>query len=284
MPRNKRVVITGIGPITSIGTGKDELWSKLVSKKTNIKAEKTYLEKELWEEFKYHKVENFNLSKFGIKKDSLEWIKDWKQGEENLDLSFMIASIKLALDDSNLSFEDTENNGLGLVVTHENMSLMPLFDKLLDKSFSILTDKTKEVKKKEYYKQIYEQCLKVAYDVQPFMTLFHVAKVFNIHKHSLFICNACASGLYAIETAYQMINSDQNSKVIVSASDHSDIYKFVWFRDLGIYSQDALIKPFSKGSNGFIIGDAGISLVLEDYDSAKKRNAHIYGEYLGGRF
>ena len=118
--------------------------------------------------------------------------------------------------------------------------------------------------KKEFDEKLYRDCLKSGYDIQTFMTLFHVAKAFNIHNYSLFINNACASGLYALEAAAQMIKCNQSSAVIVAASDYSEIYKYLWFRDIGLYSGDGKIRPFCKDSNGLVFGDGGVGIVLED--------------------
>jgi 3-oxoacyl-[acyl-carrier-protein] synthase II len=284
MAKGKRVVITGIGPVTSIGIGKDPLWKSLLNGRTNIKMKETFLDKELWDKFYYHKVDNFDISRFGIDSGLLDWVKDWKEGDEIVDLHYMAAAIKLALDDSGLSYNPYEENDYGLVLTHENMALTPLLSKISDFAFRTLKYKSANLSKKEFYEKIYKECFKSAYDAQPFMPLFHIAKIFNIHQHSLFICNACASGLYAIETASEMIKSSQNSLVIVSASDHPDIYKYIWFRDLGIYSKDGIIKPFSKDSKGLAFGDGGIAIIVEELEHAKKRGAPIYAEYLGGGF
>ncbi len=283
MPRSKRIVVTGIGPLTSIGTGVDALWKSLLEKKTNIKTEKAVLSGELWQSFKYHKIDNFNIADFNLDKDVLSWIKDWKEGDEITDLFFMLASIKLALDDSKIDY-NLEDNEIGLVVSHENISLVPFFEKIMKTAYSILGGTGKKVSQKEFYEQVYKTCYKSGYDVQPFMTLFHAAKVFNIHRHSLFVCNACASGLYAIETASEIIRNEHSPIMVVAASDHADVIKYLWFKDIGIYSKQGLIRPFSKDSDGFIFGDAGIALVLEDYEHAKKRKAKIYAEYLGGGF
>ena len=135
-----------------------------------------------------------------------------------------------------------------------------------------------------FYEKLYRDCLKSGYDIQTFMTLFHVAKAFNIHNYSLFINNACASGLYALEAAAQMIKCNQSSAVIVAASDYTEIYKYLWFRDIGLYSGDGKIRPFCKDSNGLVFGDGGVGIVMEDLEHAQQRNADIYAEYLGGGF
>lgn len=284
MAKEKRIVITGIGPITSIGIGKEALWKSLLEGRTNIKLEETYIGGELWDKYYFHKVDGFDITKFGINKELLDWVKDWKEGDEIVDLYYMMAAIKIALDDSGLEYKPYEENDFGIVLTHENMGLIPFLSKVSDRAFNMLKDKTKNLSKKEFYDKLYKDCLKSGYDVQPFMTLFHIAKVFNVHQHSLFICNACASGLYGIETASEMIKNSQNSTVVVAASDYPDIYKYIWFRDLGIYSKDGVMKPFSKDNKGLAFGDGGVAIVVEELEHAKKRNAPIYAEYLGGGF
>lgn len=281
---NKRIVITGLGPISSIGIGKKSLWENLLLAKTNIQQEKTNIGNELWDSFYYHKVDNFDISKFGINEDSLEYIKDWKEGEEIIDLYYLLAAIKLAMVDSQLIDSSVKNANMGLVLAHENLNLIPFISKLSEQAFKLLTDKENTLTQKEFYEKIYKTCLKTGYDVQPFMTLFHVAKAFDIHDHSLFICNACASGLYAIETAAEMIKNNQNSVVIIAASDHPDIYKYLWFKELKIYSEDGIIRPFCKNSTGLVFGDGGAAIVVEDLEHALKRNAPIYAEYVGGGF
>lgn len=280
----KRVVITGIGPIASVGIGKDNFWQGILSKKTNIKLEKQYIDDELWDKFYLHKVDNFDISNFGIDKDKLEAIKDWKEGEEVPDLNYLIAAIKLALDDSKLNY-NLENNGIGLVLAHENIGLMQFGFKVSDLAYEALIGKNKsDISKRDFFDKFYKGFLKSGYDIQTFADLFHVAKVFNVHDYSLFINNACASGLYSLEAASQIIKSEQAKAIVVAASDCPEIYKYLWFRDLGIYSSDGVIRPFSKDSNGLVFGEGSIGIVMEDLESAQKRKAKIYAEYLGGGF
>jgi 3-oxoacyl-[acyl-carrier-protein] synthase II len=46
---NKRIVITGIGPITSIGIGKETLWQGLINGRTNVKKETVLAKDEPWD-------------------------------------------------------------------------------------------------------------------------------------------------------------------------------------------------------------------------------------------
>lgn len=283
MVREKRVVVTGIGPLTSIGIGKDSLWSALVEEKTNIKLEEWFVDGELWERFYLHKINNFDIEKFNIDKNALQEIKDWKDGENVIDLYYLLAAVKLALEDSKLEYNPEDNN-IGCIVTHENAGLEQYISKCIDVSFEKIKNKSDPITKKQFSEKYHYATVKSAYDLQTFMVMFHILRTFQIHGYSLFVNNACASGLYALEVASQIIKSGRNSAVIVASADYPRIYKYLWFKDLNMYAEDGRIKPFSKKSDGIVFGDGGCGFVMEDWEHAVKRKAKIYAEYLGGGF
>jgi len=283
MPRDRRIVITGVGPVASVGIGKDAFWKGLLAGRQNIREEEVNIGGEEWGKFPFHAVEPFSLPELGVDPDSLEWIRDWQHGELTRDLQYLIAAVQLALNDSGLDYR-AGNNRIGLVVAHENYNLTHFLSQISDHAYRMLAETSPQPSKKAFYDSLYQQCVKAGYDVQPFMVLFHLAKVFNIHNYSLFVCTACASGLYGLESASQMIKSGQNDLVLVTAADHPDIYKYIWFQQLGIYAADGIIRPFCRDSKGLVFGAGGAALLLEEYRHAKKRGAHIYGEYLGGGF
>lgn len=281
---NKRVVVTGIGPLASTGIGKDAFWKGILEQKLGLSLRPCKIDGESWGDFPVHCIADFDFNKFKVDEMAIQYMKEWKEEEPPLDLYYLMAAVALALEDSGIKYE-SEDNGLGLVLTHENMGLLPFLFKLSQLSYNTLKPETgQNYSKKEFYEKLYRDCLKSGYDVQTFMTLFHVAKAFNIHNYSLFINNACASGLYALENAAQMIKCNQSTSVVVAASEYTDIYKYLWFRDIGLYSEDGRIRPFCKDSNGLVFGDGGVGIVLEDLEHAEKRNAHIYAEYMGGGF
>ncbi len=279
---SKRIAITGIGPISSIGIGKEKLWKNLLKGQINVEKESFFADKEVWDSFYIHKVKNFNIKDFEIDPNVLDYIREWKNGEEIPDLYYLLAAVSLALRDSQLTSNSAD---LALVLAHENLNLMPMALKMSERAFDILTDEnTSKISRKVFYERLLNDCLKTGYDAQTFMGLFHVAKAFNIHNYSLFINNACASGLYALEAASDIIQSSKSKIVVVAVSDHPDIYKYIWFRDIGLYSKDGIIRPFCKDSNGLVFGDGGIALVLEELEHARMRKVPVYAEYLGAGF
>lgn len=284
MSKNKRIVITGIGPLSSIGFGKQDVWQSIINGETGLVKEEFSIDSEKLEPFFYHKIKHFSIGDFEIDKKILDDIRTWKKQDTPLDLFYLLAVVKLALDDANINYQDAdEAKGLGLVLTHENPGLDQFYEGVINQSYDLLKADNRK-SKKEYLIEFYNRFDKEAYDLQTFMFLYHVARVFNIHNYSIFLSNACASGLFGLETAVDIIRSGKCDRVVVGGADHTSIFKCIWFKNIDMYAEDGKIKPFDKNRNGFVPGDGGAGIVLEDLETARKRKAHIYAEYLGGGF
>jgi 3-oxoacyl-(acyl-carrier-protein) synthase len=278
----KRIVITGLGPIASPGIGKKALWEGVCEQKIGLELVSAKIGDDKWEEFYMHKVKNFDIQNFNFDRYDLNYITNWKEGKQNQDLLLFLAATRLALEDGNINYKN-QNNSLGLIVTHENPCLEQLLWEIFNESYSLLISDIK-LGKNEYFSRLFVNNVKTAYETQSFMLLFHVARMFNIHKFSVCMNNACASGLYALEMASDMIRLEKVSKVVIVAGDCPDVFKFLWFKMIGMYEVDGQIKPFSKKAKGFVFGEGATAIVVEDYESAINRNVKIYAEYLGGGF
>lgn len=279
----QRIVVTGIGPITPLGVDAASITKGILNQKAiGLKLIEKYVSNDLWERYYLHTVHNFDVGRFGVDAEKLQSISSWKDGEDNADLLFLLAAVKLALEDSGMEV-GYDNNDIGLLVAHENPGIEQFFGKLFEKSFQLFQNRP-GIKKKEFFNQLFNETVKVGYETQSFMFLFHIAKTFNIHRYSCFINNACASGLYAIELASDMIKIGKVSQMIVVAGDCPDIFKHLWFKMINMYEPDGNIKPFAENARGFVMGEGATAIILEEYRSARKRNAKIYAEYLGGGF
>lgn len=283
----KRVVVTGIGPISSLGMGCEEVWDSILKKRLNLVKETYAIGNEKWGEFYLHKMRNFDISKFDIPEKNLKFVKELRTVKnEDTDLYYFLAVISLAIKDSGLKY-DTSANNIGLIITHENPGIEIFFEELIDWTYDLFKNtKKNDISKLEIAKKIYNSgCEDRGYNLQSFSYLFSAAKVFDIHGYSLFINNACASGLFAIEAAAKQIKAGTSPAVIVAAVDNpTKIYKYLWFKKHGLYAEDGITRPFSNDSSGIVFGDGGAALVLEDLEHARRRKANIYAEYLGGGF
>jgi len=285
MDKTKRIVITGIGPLTAAGSGSAEVWNAVANKKTGLTQTEYKIGNESGGKFYVHKIKNFDIKKYGIKEQALNEIQNWKIDDEIIDLYYFLAVIKMALDDTGLEVTEDNKHSIGMVLMHENIGLDHFYLKVINElSFTGKDDNARPKSKKEFLDCFYGKFHRTGYELQTFMSLHHAAKVFDIHGYSLFINNACASGLYGLEAAADAIRSGKCSQMVVSAVDNSSIFKHMWFDEIKMLAKDGRIKPFASDRDGFTIGDGGAALVLESMESAEKRKAKIYAEYLGGNF
>lgn len=284
--RNKeRIVITGIGPLTATGSGNAEVWKSVLNRKTGLIQKEYKIDGESLGKFYVHEINDFDIGSYNISQQALSEVKSWKQGDEIIDLYYFMAVIRMALEDSGLKVNDKNRDTVGLMLAHENMGYSHFYWKLIEEmSFVGKNESARPATKKRFFDELYKRFLRTGYELQSFMPLYHLAKVFDVHGFSLFLNNACASGLFAIEAAADAIRSGKCKQMVAAAVDHSDVFKQMWFRDISMSAKDGRIKPFAADRDGFTIGDGGAALVLESMDSAISRKAKIYAEYLGGSF
>lgn len=280
----KKIVITGTGIISSIGNTSEEVFNNVMAANTNIKQETYFIDNKNKFEYFLHKVERFDLNNFKIDKYKLLELENWKKVKVNKDLLYSIAAAKSALLESGID-SNAYNDDVGVVSTCEGPGLEEFFDFIVNLSLENSLKSTKrKFDKKEFILNFYNDCEHQAYDLQTFMHLFFISKMLNVHGFSLFINNACSSGLYALETAAQIIRTNKCNKVLVVGGDSPSFFKYLWFNNKNLYANDGLIKPFSKKSNGYVFGEGAAAIVLESLDSAKSRKANILAEYIGASF
>ncbi len=145
MAKNKRIVVTGLGPLSAIGMGKQALWNSILEGKTGLTLEDYKIGGEKLVSYYVHRIKNFNINDFGIDQNILRDIKIWKRQEEPLDLFYLLAVVKLALDDAKINYVDTnKTKGMGLVLTHENPGLEQFYEELINESYDLLKGDNKK--------------------------------------------------------------------------------------------------------------------------------------------
>lgn len=92
---------------------------------------------------------------------------------------------------------------------------------------------------------------------------------------------ACATGLWALAQAYELIHSGQCQQVIAGAVETPITpLTLAGFRQMGaLASQGAY--PFDRNRDGLVLGEGGAVFVLESAECAQRRSAPIYGKILG---
>lgn len=115
-----------------------------------------------------------------------------------------------------------------------------------------------------------------------FVTIEH-----GIKGPNLSCVTACAAGTHAISEAAKTIMCNGAEQMLVVAAESAitgvGIGGFAAMKALSTRNDDpqTASRPFDTGRDGFVMGEGGAALVLEEYDSAIARGARIYAELIG---
>ena len=122
---------------------------------------------------------------------------------------------------------------------------------------------------------------------EPNMPCGHLASMFNLQGPNLNCLTACAASSQAIGEATEIIRRG-DADAMLSGGTHSMIHPFgvTGFNLLTALSENNEVpakasRPFDRLRDGFVLGEGSAMVVLEEYEHAKKRGAHIFGEILG---
>ncbi len=114
-----------------------------------------------------------------------------------------------------------------------------------------------------------------------------LSQYFGIHGENLTITNACAASLQSIGEAYRKIKNSYLDTALAGGSDsrinHGGILSYKKAKALytGDYLPQEACRPFDKNRNGFIPGEGGAFFVLESLENAEDRGAEILAEISG---
>lgn len=113
-----------------------------------------------------------------------------------------------------------------------------------------------------------------------------IALHFQAYGQCMNVSTACATSTHAIGEAYRLIKHGYADAVISGGTDHCTIpIGLAGFANCKAITRDEdpkhAGKPFSLDRSGFVMADGAASLILEEYEHAKARGAHIYAEING---
>jgi 3-oxoacyl-(acyl-carrier-protein) synthase len=272
------IVITGLGPVTALGVGKSAIWSSLQSAPPPLSTVRQMVGGEEWESYPLAAVRDVDLAENGLPKQMLATRNLPGPGR---DLHLFAAAAGMALADSGLEF-DSRRNRVGLVISHEN----PGFDAYTGQIWMALENQPREsANLLEQIKTIYSRVENAGYNTHSFVLLQQLTVFLQTHGPALTVNNACASGLYALETAANWLRAGHADAMIVVCGDSPRLLpRYLWLKTVKTCAADSVIRPFDKNRNGFVLGEGAGAVVIETEESAQKRGAHIYTKYLAGAF
>jgi len=278
MNDHQRIVITGLGPICAGGVGRDALWESILAGSVPVQRHSASVAGVSWGSYPLYLP------------GDLERIID---GEADLprdpELRMSVAALRLAISDASLELKSLAP--AALVLTYE----APGIDRLLRDVFSDFLrlragaegdedhPATGEQEPREFFNSLYRRHRDAVYHTHSFLHLHLAARALGIHGPALFVNNACASGLYALEAVADQLRAGRCQLGLASSAEVPLVpTKHLWFQEANVYSSSGSLRPFDRQREGLVLGVAGAAVVLETLESARRRGARIYAEYLGG--
>jgi 3-oxoacyl-[acyl-carrier-protein] synthase II len=271
----RRVVVTGIGAITPIGTDVEAMWKVLREGGSGI-GRITHFDASKFPTKIAAEVKNFDLSKY---------VDDpARYAYSGRNVTFAIAAATEAVAGSGILDTARDPSRFGVYLgAGEGQQDFPVFMKLVCES------REEGGVDLERFTQAGLKYLNPQFEMEqePNMPAGHLAALFNAQGPNLNCLTACAASSQAIGEATEIIRRG-DADVMLSGGAHSMIHPFgvTGFNLLTALSTHndeptKASRPFDKNRDGFVLGEGAGMLVLEELDHALARGAHIHGEVVG---
>jgi 3-oxoacyl-[acyl-carrier-protein] synthase II len=256
-----RVVVTGVGAVTAVGHTAEATWQAMVDGRSGI-GPITLFDAAPYPVRIQAEVKDFDL---GARADAKQ------QRYMNRGVKFGVSAALEALADSGLLINEDNADDIGVMFSSGGGG----------------TDLVVE------YQKILEE--KGPRRVTPFLVANfipdaasgHIAIATGARGPNMAIVAACATGGATIGEAFETVRRGDATAIISGSSEAVllPIYHATWcsMRALAGDNEhpEKALKPFDLNRDGFIAGEGGCSMILEDYDHAKARGARIYCEIIG---
>ena len=254
----RKVVITGIGPVTPVGTGVETFWSAIVSGQNGVRP-----------------IDRFDASDLPVKLagmvqdfDVSDWLDKKEARRTDRFSHYAIAASRLAWVDAG-SPEVTSDRG-GIVIGTGIGGIEWLLQQ-----HSVLLEKGPG-------------------RVSPFMVpalmanaaAGHVAMMLGLTGPNFCTVSACASGAHAVGEAFRLVRDDYADLALAGGAEAATLRLTVAaFAQMQALTKNPDIetasRPFDANRNGFVISEGACTLVLEEEGRARARGARIYAEVVG---
>lgn len=251
--QKRRVVVTGLGVISSVGIGKSEFWKSILSGKSGISKVSSFDTSE----YRCHyagEIKNFDPADF-ISNRKLPYIGRTSQ--------LSIAASSFALDDAGFSHRKLKGNRTGIFIG-TTMGERPMEDAL------------------------YEWIMKGSAGVGRATIMqasannipANIGLHFKLDGPNYLIPTACAAGNYALGYGFDFIKRGDLDYAIVGGADAFSKLAFTGFHRIYAMASEKC-QPFDKNRKGMLVGEGAAILFLESLESALNRNVNIYAEIPG---
>jgi 3-oxoacyl-[acyl-carrier-protein] synthase II len=254
MNQQSRVVVTGIGVVTSIGIGVEPFWRNILAGQSGIGP-----------------VESFDTGRYAVHVGGevkafapAEFVRTLRVDSIARASQLAIAAARLALADAGLDPGGLDPAAVGVVFG--TTSGEPV---MIEHFNDLELSGARERLGSEFIDQY--PCHVLA---------AHVASELGFRGPNLVIPTACAAGNYAIAHALDTLRFDEADVMLAGGSDAFSRITYTGFARLGAIAPER-VQPFDKNRKGMIPGEGAGVLVLERLTRAQARGARIYAEVAG---
>ncbi len=254
----RKVVVTGIGPVTPVGTGLEDFWTGLTTGRNGIAP-----------------ISRFDTTDFPVTLagevrdfDVSQWLDTKEARRTDRFTHYAMAAAKLAWADAG-SPEVVSDRG-GIVFATGIGGIESLLDQ-----HKVLLEKGPG-------------------RISPFMVpalmanaaAGHVAMALGLTGPNFCTVSACASGAHAVGEGYRMVRDGLIDVAVVGGSEAATLPLTVAaFAQMQALTKnpdpETASRPFDAERNGFVISEGACALILEDAERAAARGAHVYAEIAG---
>ena len=258
---SRRVVITGLGLVTPLGIGVDETWTALCKGQSGI-SEITRFDASGFDTKIAGEVKNFHPKDFLSKKEAKR---------TQLFIAYAVAASRMALENSGLTIDKTNENRIG-VLTGCGLGGLELLEKT-----TVAMQKKGPQRVTPFYIPM------IIGNMAPGMISIYLgAKGPNSS-----IATACASGTHAVGDAFKIIKRGAADAMIAGGVESvitpTCIAGFNAMKALSVRNAppEKASRPFDRDRDGFVVGEGCGILIMETLEAALERGARIYAEICG---
>ncbi len=265
----RRVVITGLGVVTSLGETADVMWDAVCAGTSGVRMVTRF-------DFGNYPVRfgaectDFDLKRY--ESAAAKWTED-KLQPRRLDrfAQFGLAAALTAVDDSGIDFRKEDPHQCGVIIGSGIGGIETLEEQnkiLVNRGVSRVSPFT-----------VPRLMVNAASG--------NVSILFSINGPNTAVATACATGSNAIGDAARYIQFDMADVMIAGGSEAAlcelGMASFVAARALSTRNEEPTkaSRPWDRDRDGFVMGEGAGVVVLEEYEHAKKRGARIYAEVIG---
>lgn len=259
--QQRRVVITGLGVVSAIGIGKTQFWDSLRQGRSGISLIEAFDTTPFTTKFA-GEIKTFNPA---------DYIHPKRLKRMDRTSQFAVACAKMAVEDAKIDLASVGPDRTGVIIG----TAMAGHGYILDQHTTLMEKGPMRINPFTALASFPDACAG------------NVSIELGVTGPSFSIATACSSASDACGYAFEAIRSGTVDFLLMGGAEAS-IYPgilaaFCVARALSTRNDDpaGASRPFSRDRDGFVLGEGAGMLVLEEYEHAKKRGAHIYGEILG---